>query len=66
MTVMLILSLIVSWPFTYADGIPVPVSAESIRKLGSTSADAILMGIASLDQQRVEIQAPFVAPSEAA
>jgi hypothetical protein len=36
MTAMSLLSLIVSWPFTYADGKPVPVSAEAIRKLGPT------------------------------
>jgi hypothetical protein len=66
LTVMTLMALIVSWPFTYKDGTPVPVNDKTVRALGSTNADAILMEISKLDTRRQEDAAPFVGPSEAA
>ena len=58
--------MIVSWPFTYKDGSTVPVNESTVRALGSTNADAIMLEFAKLEQQKVKAQDPFVAPSEAA
>ncbi len=66
LTVLTLLALIVSWPFTFKDGTPVPVNEKTIRALGATNSDVILMEISRLDQKRPETFEPFVAPSEAA
>jgi hypothetical protein len=66
LTVLTLMALLVSWPFTYKDGSPVPINEKTIRALGSTNADTILLAIGRLDQKREESVVPFVAPSEAA
>jgi hypothetical protein len=66
LTVFTLLALIVSWPFTYKDGSPVPVNEKTVRSLGATNSDTILLEISKLDTGRQEAVAPFAAPSEAA
>jgi hypothetical protein len=66
LTVMTLMALIVTWPFEYKDGSKVPVNEKTIRSLGSTNADAILLEIGKLDMGRQQDAAPFAAPSEAA
>lgn len=66
LTVLTLLALIVSWPFTFKDGTPVPINEKTIRALGATNSDTILMEISKLDQKKPETFEPFVAPSEAA
>ncbi len=66
MTTMSLMTMIVSWPFQYKDGKPVPVNESTVRSLGSINADAIMTEFAKLEQKKADARDPFVAPSEAA
>lgn len=65
-TVEVLFRAIKSWPFTFKDGSPVPVTRENIQAMMATSADALQAKVLSLTAPKREALDPFVQPSDAA
>lgn len=60
--VAILLASIVSWPFTYADGTPVPCNELTLRKCLGNGVDTMLNGVMRV-QQGSDL-GPFGKPSE--
>lgn len=65
-TVEVLMHAIKSWPFTYQDGSPVPVTRENIHSMMASGADALQQKVLELASPKREALAPFVKPSDAA
>jgi hypothetical protein len=56
-----------SWPFTFKDGKPVPITRDNIRRMVADAAEALAQSIVSVTQaKQKEADGPFEAASDAA
>ena len=63
---MLIAKSIVSWPFVFKDGSPVPVTAENCAKLLGDAGTQVTQALGALNQKKTEIIGPFASSSDEA
>lgn len=65
MNILLLQASLVSWPFRYRDGSPVPINEETIGELLGDVASAVLSEIQAMMEGRQKSLVPFEQPSGA-